>query len=164
MADRKQVSREDDFRDFEQRDIRDGWPYADKDADPREVRNAPYGAPDANFDQLDNEGVEVSLDPVATDVSGAPLPFSDGTEDVIADDELEERITLALEGDKQIDLASLEITVRDGEVHIDGSIDSEDDRRHLIGSIRAVAGVRNVHARELLTRGVDSHIPSDSEE
>jgi osmotically-inducible protein OsmY len=83
---------------------------------------------------------------------------------VIADDELEERITLALEGDKQIDLASLGITVRDGEDHVDGSIDGEDDRRHLIGSIRAVRGVRNVHARELLTRGVDSHIPSDSEE
>jgi hypothetical protein len=80
MADRKQVSREDDFRDLEQRDIRDGWPYADKDADPREARNAPYGAPDANFDQLDNDGVEVSLDPVAPDVSDAALPFSDGTE------------------------------------------------------------------------------------
>jgi hypothetical protein len=164
MADRKHISREDDFRDFEQRDIRDGWPYADKDADPGAGRNAPYGAQEANFDQLENAGVELSLDPVVKDVNGAPLPFSDGTEDVIADDELEDRITQALEDDEQIDLASLEINVRDGAVHIDGGIDSDDDRRHLVGLIRAVRGVRNVNARNLLTRGVDSHIPGDTEE
>jgi hypothetical protein len=151
MADREHVSREEDFRDFEQRDIRDGWPYADKDSDPAAGKNAPYGARKADFGQQDNKGIELSGDPVVTDVNGAPLPFSDGTEDVIADDD-------------QIDLASLEINVRDGAVQIDGGIDSEDDRRHLIGLIRAVRGVRDVDARSLLTRGVDSHISGDTEE
>ncbi len=41
MSDPKQGSREDDFRDYEQRDNRDGWPYPDNDADRRAGQNAP---------------------------------------------------------------------------------------------------------------------------
>ena len=43
MADRKQVSREEDFRDYEERDARDGWPYPDDDDARRAAQNAPYG-------------------------------------------------------------------------------------------------------------------------
>jgi hypothetical protein len=163
MTDRKQVSREDDFRDFEQRDIRDGWPYADRDGDPAAARNAPYGKPEANLDQLENEGVEITTDPVAKDVDGAPLPFSD-EEDTIADDDLEERITQALEEDARVDLDSLEISVRDGVAHLEGSVDSEADRRHLIGLVRRQKGVRGVHAEALLAQGVDSHLPTDADD
>ena len=164
MADPKQVTREDDFRDYEQRDIRDGWPYSDEDRDPQAGRNAPYGEPEANLDQLENEGVEITADPAVQNVEGAPLPFSDEADDVIADDDLEDRITQALEGDERVDLASLEIAVRGGIAHLEGSVDSEEDRRHLVALVRRLKGVRGVRAEGLVARGVDSLIPPDADE
>lgn len=164
MGDRKQASREDDFRDYEQRDIRDGWPYADSDGDRAAGRNAPYGTTDANLEQLDNKGIEVAGDPELRDVNGAPLPFSDDEPDTIADDDIEERIVQHLEEDSRFDLDSLEITVRDGIADLDGAVDSEEDRRQLIGLVRRVKGVRRVQAERLMMRGVDSHMPRDVEE
>jgi len=164
MNDRKQGSREEDFRDYEERDTRDGWPYSDSDGDRKAGENASYGAPGANFDVRDNKGVEVTADPELRDVDGAPLPFSDGSEDVIEDDDLEERITQALENDPRVDLALLEITIRDGVVELDGSVDGEEDRRHLIALLRGVKGLRGLKAEGLLARGVDSHLPRDADE
>jgi hypothetical protein len=164
MTERKDASREDDFRDYEQRDIRDGWPYSDKDGDRNALPNAPYGTSDANLDQLDDKGVEVADDPAERDVDGAPLPFSDDAEDVLSDDDLEERITQLLEDDERVDLASLDITIRNGVAHLDGAVDSEEDRRHLVSVVRRLKGVRDVRAADLRTRGVDSHIPRDADE
>ncbi|MBN9057189.1 MAG: BON domain-containing protein [Rhizobiales bacterium] len=164
MNDRKQGSREDDFRDYEQRDNRDGWPYSDNDADRRAGQNAPYGAPGANLDERGNKGVEVAADPDTQDVDGAPLPFSDGGEDAIADDDLEERIAQLLEDDGRVDSVSIEITIRDGVAELEGAVDSEEDRRHVIGLVRRVDGLRGVRADGLLARGVDSHIPRDADE
>ena len=163
MTDPKKASREDDYRDYEQRDIRDGWPYSDSDGDQGAKKNAPYGTPDANFDQLGDKGVEVSSDPADRAVDGAPLPFSDEEGGNIADDDLEERLTQALEN-AGVDLDSLEITVRRSVAHVDGAVDSEEDRQRLIASIRAVGGVRDVRAGGLQSRGVDSHIPRDVDE
>lgn len=160
MADRKQVSREEDFRDYEERDTRDGWPYPDDDAR-RIAQNAPYGAPGASLDQVDNEGVAITHDPAARDVDGAPLPFADETGDIVADDDLEARIMETLEDDDRVDLATLELTIRDGVAVLDGAVDSEEDRRHLIGFLRRVKGVRAVEAEGLLARGADSHVPRD---
>lgn len=164
MSDPKQTSREEDFRDYEQRDIRDGWPYADRDEDPAAKRNAPYGTTAANFDEIDNEGMDISRDPDVQEVHGAPLPFSDGTEDTIADDDLENRIAERLEEDGRVDPASLEITVRRGVAAIAGSVDSEADRVRVIDLVRAMAGVRDVRADDLISRGVDSHMPGDVDE
>lgn len=164
MTDPKRSSREDDFRDYEQRDIRDGWPYSDSDGDPQAGRNAPYGKPEANFDQLEDKGVEISADPAVQDVEGVPLPFSDGTEEIIADDDLEDRITQRLDEDERADMSSVELTVRQGVAHLEGAVDSEQDRRHLVGLIRTLKGVRDVRADALVARGVDSHIPRDVDE
>jgi hypothetical protein len=161
MTERKQTSREEDFRDYEQRDTRDGWPYPDGDGTRRAGQNAPYGTRDADLDRIDNEGIEVASDPAKRDVDGAPLPFADETDDAIADDDLEARIMKALEDDERIDPAMLELTIRDGIAELDGSVDSEEDRRHLIGFLRRVKGVRGVRADGLLARGVDSHVPRD---
>lgn len=161
MGDRKQVSREEDFRDYEERDTRDGWPYPDDDDVRRASQNVPYGTRGADLDQLDNEGVAITRDPAARDVDGAPLPFPDETEDVIADDDLEARIMEALEEDDRVDAATLELTIRDGVAILDGAVDSEEDRRHLIGFLRKVKGLRDVQADGLLARGVDSHLPRD---
>jgi hypothetical protein len=161
MADRKQVSREEDFRDYEERDIREGWPYPDDDDARRAAQNAPYGTRGADLDHLDNEGITITRDPAARDVDGAPLPFADETDDIIADDDLEARIMEALEEDGRVDPTTLELTIRDGVAVLDGAVDSEEDRRHLIGFLRRVKGVSDVQADGLLARGVDSHIPRD---
>lgn len=164
MTEQKRTSREEDFRDYEERDIRDGWPYPDDDGARRAGENRPYGASDASLDQTDNGGIEIAADPIARDVDGAPLPFADDNEETIADDDLEARIVQLLEDDARIDLAMLDLTVRDGIVDIDGAVDSDEDRRHLVGLLRRVKGVRDVRAEGLLARGVDSHIPRDVDE
>lgn len=161
MADRKQVSREEDFRDYEERDTRDGWPYPDDDDARRAAQNLPYASPGADLDQLDNGGVAITRDPAARDVDGAPLSFADETGDIIADGDLEARIMEALEDDHRVDLATLELTIRDGVAVLDGAVDSEEDRRYLISFLRRVKGVRDVEADRLLARGVDSHLPRD---
>ncbi|UDF30722.1 UNVERIFIED_ORG: BON domain-containing protein [Roseateles sp. XES5] len=163
MTERKNASREEDFRDYEQRDIRDGWPYAGDDGARLAGQNRPYGAPGAGLDRMDNEGIEIAADPADCDVDGAPLPFADENE-TIADDDLEARIVQWLEDDVRVDLALLDLTVRDGVVQLDGAVDSEDDRRHLIGLLRRVKGVGDVRAEGLQARGVDSHIPRDADE
>lgn len=78
-----------------------------------------------------------------------------------SDDDLEARIMETLENDARVDLATLELTIRDGVAVLDGAVDSEVERRHLIGFLRRVKGVRDVEADGLLARGVDSHLPRD---
>lgn len=161
MADRKQASREENFRGYEERDIRDGWPYPDDDGAGRATHNAPYGRHGASLDQLDDEGVAITHDPAVRDVDGAPMPFADGVHDIIADDDLEARIMAALEEDDRVDLATLDLSIRDGVAVMNGAVDSEEDRHHLIGFLRRVKGVRDVRTDGLLARGVDSHLPRD---
>ncbi|MGQ3275126.1 MAG: BON domain-containing protein, partial [Shinella sp.] len=100
-------------------------------------------------------------DPAARDVDGAPLPFVDETGNIIADGDLEARIMETLEDDARVHLATLDLTIRDGVAVLDGAVDSEEDRRHLIGFLRRVKGVCDVEAHGLLARGVDSHLPRD---
>lgn len=161
MTDRKKASREEDFRDYDQRHIGDGWPYPDSDDTRRVGQNAPYGTSGANPDQADQGGLEVTSDPVAQSAEGVPVPFSEGTDDVIADDDLEARILEALEEDRRIDLSMLDLTVRDGVAELDGAVDSQEDRLYLISLLRRIKGVHDVRADGLLARGVDSHIPRD---
>lgn len=161
MDDRKQVSLEEDFRDYQERDTRDGWPYPDDDDARGAAQKAPYGTAGADLDKLGNEGVAITRDPDTRDVDGAPLPFTDKTGDVIADDDLEARIMEALENDDRVDLAKMDLTIREGVAVLDGAVDSEEDRRYLIGFLGRVKGVRDVEAGMLLTRGVDSHVPRD---
>ncbi|UPA26401.1 BON domain-containing protein [Shinella oryzae] len=164
MTDRKHPSREEDFRDYEERDIRDGWPYSDNDDGRKAGGNAPYGAGGAELDQIDNERLAVTSDPEERAVAGAPTPFSDEEGGTISDDDLEARIMEALEDDGRVELDMLQITIRDGVAELDGAVDSEDDRNHLIRFVRGVKGVRDVAAEGLATRGIDSHIAADSTE
>lgn len=158
MAGRKRVSPEEDFRNY---DTRDGFPYPDDDDARRAAQNVTYGTPGAGLDQLDNEGVAITRDPIARNVDGAPLPFADETGDIIADDDLEARIMETLEDNDRGDLTTLDLTIRDGVAMLDGAVDSEEDRRHLIGFLRRVKGVRDVDPEGLLARGVDSNVPRD---
>lgn len=163
MTQPPRTTREEDYRDYEERDLDEGWPYADRDGQPALKKNAAYGTSASNFDEIGNSGMDLSTEPVAEDIHGAPLPFADASHDSIDDDGLEEWISQRLEDDERIDPTSLELTVRNGVVEIEGSVDSEADRVHLIRMVRAMAGVKAVRTEGLTTRGVDSHIPSDSD-
>lgn len=162
MAGPKRTSREDDFRDYEERDIRDGWPYPDNDGDLKGKGNAPYAAPQPAGDRPGQEGVEISTDPDVEQVEGAPVAFSEDVDGTVTADDLEERIYEALENLADIDLTSLEITIRDAVAHIDGAVDSDEDRRRLLALVGSMQGVRDVNAERLIARGADSHIPRDA--
>ncbi|MDK1488841.1 hypothetical protein QN219_02040 [Sinorhizobium sp. 7-81] len=54
------LPREEDYRDFEERNIRDGWPYSDQpDAASSKPKNRAYGEPEANFDREQKSGFSI---------------------------------------------------------------------------------------------------------
>ena len=63
---RPRPQRQEEYGDYVERDIDEGWPYSD---DPgafgSDVGNAPYGGPGANFDGPRNPGLHDAYDPVA---------------------------------------------------------------------------------------------------
>src|SRR5690348_518398 len=63
--------REEDYRDFEQRDLGDGWPYAD--GEPVKRRNADYGE---TSDELDPKNTQISHEPFI-ESEGGPNLFPD---------------------------------------------------------------------------------------
>ena len=76
--------REEDFRDYGERDIGEGWPYAD--GEPVKKRNAPYGE---TSDELDPTNTEISAD-TFIESDGGPTLFPDEEGGNIDDDAIEE--------------------------------------------------------------------------
>lgn len=158
----RNLSREEDYRDYQDRDSRDGWPYSDDSglgsADPE---NRGYGATPANFDEEPDTGVIVD----AADASGleedtarsaGPLPA-----DRIDSDALEATITDWLDQSDEIDADSIDVHADNGIVTLEGSVETHSLLRDIevfVLSLPGVAEVRN----NLRTIGVDSHIPPDA--
>ncbi|WP_105438180.1 BON domain-containing protein [Neorhizobium sp. T25_13] len=153
------ISREEDFRDYDDRNIDEGWPYDDA-AGARPVDNAAYGDPKANFDTDRNRGYQV--DSVERDGSEERLADSirPGTKGIEEADDLEERITDAIEELDMIDMASIDVHVEDGTVTLEGAVDDAATSRKIVRRIQRVAGVRQL-VNNLRLEGVDSHIPDD---
>lgn len=162
--DRKtEFSREDDYRDYDQRNIREGWPYADgAGATATPVENRGYGETGANFDRNRNKGFRidaVNADGFEPDVATPALPTTDGRED---DDQLESDIATALEGLDDTILAGLDIHVDGHVVTLRGSVDTAEERRMVELKVLGVKGVSDVK-NFITTLGVDSHIPDDGD-
>jgi HSP20 family molecular chaperone IbpA len=151
------TSREDDFRDSEERDLNGGWPYADEDALGK-PGNAGYGMSDSNFDRAARPPAEIAED-TEIDSSGGPAPALSSVDPAIEDDSIGERIAVALESNG-LDGEVLTITVHDGVAELEGRIDTDEEKSELLRVALAVPGVRNV-TDKLTLSGVDSHIPSD---
>jgi hypothetical protein len=153
------ISREEDFRDYDDRNIDEGWPYDDA-AGTRPVDNAAYGDPKANFDTNRNRGYQV--DNVERDGSEERLvdTIRPGTKGIEEADDLEERITDAIEELDTIDMASIDVHVEDGTVTLEGAVDDAATSRKIVRRIQRVAGVRQL-VNNLRLEGVDSHIPDD---
>jgi hypothetical protein len=156
-------SREDDYRDYDQRNIGDGWPYADgPGATASPVDNRGYGETGANFDRERNEGFRVeSVDAKGfePDLATSVLPTTEGRED---DDQLESDISTALEGFDDTVLTGLDIHVDGHVVTLRGAVDTAQERRTIELTVLGVKGVSEVK-NFITTLGVDSHIPDDAD-
>lgn len=158
--DKKETVREEDYRDYEDRNIDEGWPYADEDRLPAS-RNAPYGSTESNFDETGPVGVDISREPAIRSHGGPELsPTAEPQE--IADDVLEEKVTTQLDNDERIEVALLDVTARKGVVAVTGKVETDVQRLLVERLVLSVTGVRGF-TDGLSVIGTDSHIPRDSD-
>lgn len=156
------TSREEDYRDYEERDIDDGWPYADgRSAANTPIENEAYGEGGENFDESGNPGYETGRDTRIKSYGGPDL-LKDKPGQDIDDDVLEETISEALD-DGDIDTSGFEIRIDDGVVSLEGEIDTAAERRQVGMTIQRIAGVKAVH-NHLVPRAADAGLPSDWDE
>ncbi|MFN7010896.1 MAG: BON domain-containing protein [Allorhizobium sp.] len=157
---KRDLNREEDYRDFEQRDIENGWPYGDEaGAAAPPVGNGAYGE-EANFDRERNGGYRVTG--VAEDGQQMPLrspvlPETDHRED---SDQLEADIAAALEDMPDALLTGIDIHADGHVITLRGAVDTPEERRSIELRVLGVRGVSEVK-NHITTMGVDSHIPSD---
>ena len=160
--DTTETAREEDYRDYEERDLSDGWPYADANGDRGRKRNAAYGQFEANFHSEGNPGVEVAGE-TAIVSEGGPAISKDIAHDAIDDDALEEEVSDRLSLDDRIDESQITVTIHHGVAELSGSVETRDQQFVAEQIVATVSGIRIVRNRLVLT-GLDSHIPYDATE
>ncbi|MBB3316810.1 hypothetical protein FHT77_002691 [Rhizobium sp. BK181] len=111
----KELSREEDYRDFEERNIDDGWPYADKGQTGADSANGAYGEASG---REPNSGFRVD----GVDEDGNENPLRDSLRPGLIDrddsDELEAKVAENLENIPDVDVGGIE-------VHADGQPSKE---------------------------------------
>ena len=158
------LSREEDFRDYTQHDIEDGWPYDDEPgASARPVANGAYGEGEANFDRERNHGYRVTNAEASGREHAARAPVLPETDHHENSDDIESRVEEALEAIEGLDILELDLHVDGHRVTITGSVDTKEERRRVELAALSVAGVHEV-VNDIRTRGVDTHIPADADE
>jgi osmotically-inducible protein OsmY len=161
IKDETSLSREEDYRDFEERNLDDGWPYADaagaRSASPE---NRAYGETDANFDRERNQGFRID----GTDEDGNENRLRDSLQPDSIDrdesDDLEARVNDKLENIPDVDMDSIEVHADGHVVTLEGSVETIGIARKVELGALSVDGVRNVRNRLQMT-GVDAHIPNE---
>lgn len=155
-----ETAREEDYRDYDKRNLGDGWPYADQDKLPA-GRNAPYGSTASNFDETDNVGAEIA-GATAIHSQGGPAASPATEEQVIEDDGLEERINDVLSADDRIDEELVTVTVHNAVATLSGHVETDAIRVLAETLTLSVKGVKDC-VNQLVLIGSDSHIPADSD-
>jgi hypothetical protein len=156
-----QAPSEDDLRDLESRNIRDGWPYSDTPgAASPSPENRPYGSTAGNFDRDHNDGYRiVGVDGTGEEASlkDRLLPETTGREE---SDEIESKISERFEAASDAALNNVEIYVDGHTATLTGMVDTAAERRM---ATRLALSVPHVHhvINEIETIGVDSHEPED---
>ncbi|MCL6707835.1 BON domain-containing protein [Pseudomonas sp. R2.Fl] len=161
--DRKNYSREEDYRDYDERDKSEGWPYDDRPgAAARPVDNQAYGE-SANFDRERNAGFRFS-DAESSGLEHKPtdpvLPETDHRE---MSDQIEADITAAIESLEGISADAIDVHVDGHTATLTGAVDTIAELRKLELAVLAVPEVLHVD-NQVITLGVDSHIPPDADE
>ncbi|MBB3591179.1 hypothetical protein FHX08_001523 [Rhizobium sp. BK529] len=159
--DKSSRSREEDYRDFEERNLDDGWPYADDSgAKSAGSENRPYGETAANFDRDRNSGFRID----GTDEDGNENRLKDSLEPDTIDrddsDELEARVHDNLENIPDVDIDSVEVHADGHIVTLEGSVETIGIARKVELGALSVDGVHHVRNRLEVT-GVDAHIPNE---
>lgn len=149
--------REEDYRDFEERDLDEGWPYAD--GEPVKKRNAAYGEAS---DELEPDNIEISREPFI-DSDGGPTLFPEEEMGNISDDDIEERIADRLSDSGRWIDNQIDVTVHKGIAEINGEVDTENERQLIEQVILRTPGIRDT-INNLILLGADSHIPPDADE
>lgn len=151
--------REEDYREYEERDRDDGWPYADQDNLPS-APNDPYGTAPNNRDASSNPGVELVAEEVETKGMQAAEAPEEAASSVIADDVLELTVMEMLDADPRLDASNVTVRVDDGIVELDGKVETQMEKALAATLARSVAGVRQV-IDAIGTLAAESHIPID---
>ncbi|MBW9117645.1 BON domain-containing protein [Rhizobium cauense] len=157
---RKELSSEEDYRDFEERDLSEGWPYPDKENSGTQSQNREYGVKSGSGEG-GNSGFRVD----GVDADGSEYRLRDSLEPGSIDrdesDELEARLTETLENIPDVDIDSIDVHVDGHTVTLEGTVETIEIARKVELAALAVDGVRQVH-NKIETTGVDSHIPDDN--
>ncbi|SEH73532.1 BON domain-containing protein [Rhizobium tibeticum] len=155
----KELSREEDYRDFEERNIDEGWPYADKEPKRPAPANRPYGEASGDPGRDNNRGLRVD----GVDENGNENPVKDplrpGMIDRDDSDALEAKVTKNLENIPDVDLDSIDVHADGHTVTLKGEVETIGMARKVELAALAVDGVRHVR-NKIETTGVDSHIPT----
>jgi hypothetical protein len=163
-AERKTLTREEEYRDYEERDTQEGWPY-DDDAGAKSQKpgNRPYGETAANFDEETNKGYTV----VDTDEGGQQErqreQLSPGTRGRENADDLEERVMDALSGFEGVSPEMIDVHAEGSTIILEGQVDDAITARHLEAEALRISGVTDVK-NNLNIIGVDANIPDDDDE
>lgn len=155
------LPREEDYRDYDTRNIDDGWPYADQAGGTSgPLDNAAYGDTAANFDRERNKGYRVdSVDANGLEEEG-PDRRTPATRGMETSDDLEERVSEAIEELDIVAMETIDIRADGNTITIEGEVDDHATARKLVAHVKRVPGVgRVVNALTLL--GIDSLIPED---
>ncbi len=159
---KKELTREEDYRDYEERDLEEGWPYDDQaGAKSQEPGNRPYGGTEANFDEETNKGYTVTDSDETGQQEAQRESLLAGTAGLENADDLEERVMDALTDLKGVTPETLDIRAEPGgRIILEGEVDDAIMARHIEARALSVAGVRSVR-NNLSVIGVDANIPDD---
>ncbi|WP_137155390.1 BON domain-containing protein [Rhizobium sp. FKL33] len=148
-------TREEDYRDYDERDISDGWPYADEEVAAK--KNEAYGVDSDD----DTTSLEISDEP-AIESEGGPSLFPEAAEEAVEDDGVEEAVYERITNTRRWQDNQLTVTVHAGVATLEGEVETEHDRQLINQIALGVPGVVDTVNRIILI-GVDSHIPSDAD-
>jgi len=150
-------TREEDYRDYQARDIAEGWPYADQEVVGK--RNEAYGV---EFDDEDKTSVEIADDTVIESLGGPSL-IPKVAAQAVDDDGVEERIFERLSNTGRWRDDQISITVHGGVATLEGEVETELDRQLINQIALKTPGVKDT-INQIILIGVDSHIPGDADD
>ncbi len=153
---KKSLSRGEDYRDFDERNTDEGWPYSDAPgASSAAPDNRGYGETPANFDRDNNPGFRIDGVDENGNENGLKDTLRANTIDRGESDDLEARVTENIENVPEVDMDTIDVHADGHTVTIDGSVETIGIARKVELAAASVDGVRHVRNR-LHTTGVDA--------